>query len=167
MKKHKGELEIDEDIELERTNWVVQRIAWVLMALVVLAALLGFTGSGGIKGITQFTAGSQADGLELAYDRFLRRHNPSEIQVTLYPMRDASFQELHFNKDFQEKLHVEQVIPEPAEVYSHAQGITYSFKGTDSPSTIIFYIKPKHIGSLDLHITGSWPKVAFSQFVYP
>ena len=48
MKKHNQELEIDEDIALENKSWTAERVAWVLMGLLLLAVLLGFTGNGGL-----------------------------------------------------------------------------------------------------------------------
>ncbi|WP_018478209.1 hypothetical protein [Pontibacter roseus] len=167
MRKHNQELEIDEDIELERKNWAVERVAWVFMAIVVLAALLGFTGNGGLKGINLLTAGSQADGVEVEYERYLRRKAPSELKVTLYPTATSPERELQFSKDFYDKVQVEQVVPEPSEVYTHEQGITYTFSGAGSTSPIIFYLKPKHMGSLEVSLKTGEKSLAISQFVYP
>jgi hypothetical protein len=165
VKKHNRELEIDEDIALERKNWILQRIAWVLMALLVLAALLGFTGDGGLTGISKRTAGSKADGLEIDYERFLRYKAPTELLVTFYAAAGPSRHELHFSKGFYEKIQVEQVIPEPLEVYTHEQGITYRF--SDNVSSVTFYLKPKRIGSITHTVSAGGPGISFSQFVYP
>lgn len=167
MKKHKGELEIDEDIKLESANWKVQRVAWVIMAFIVFAALLGFTGNGGIGDLQRLKAGSSADGLEIEYERFLRRGAPAEIKVKLVPSSGDSLTDLRLNKDFYEKLHVERILPEPSEQFTHEQGITYRFASANQPFSVIFYFKPEAMGSLPLQFSTSEKQVAITPFIYP
>lgn len=167
MKKHKGELEIDEDIQLESTNWKIQRVAWVVMALVVFAALLGFTGNGGIGNLQHLKAGDSAEGLEVAYERFLRRGAPAEIKVKLAPSSGDSHTELRLNKAFYEELLVERIVPEPSEQYTNEQGITYRFASTNQPFSVIFYVKPDGMGSLPLHFSTSKKEVTITPFIYP
>ena len=40
------ELQIEQDMGFQRTEWVVQRAGWVGMALLILAALVGLLGRG-------------------------------------------------------------------------------------------------------------------------
>lgn len=168
MRKHNQELEIEEDIQLERRNWAAERIGWLVMTVLVLAALLGFSGgNGGVKGINQQTAGSPSEGIEIEYDRFLRRQAPAELKVTLYATNPGADRALHFSKDFYERVHVEQVVPEPTEVYTHEQGITYTFAGAGSTTPILFYLEPKHMGSQEIRLRAGDKSLSFSQFVYP
>ena len=167
MKKHRGELEIDEDIKLESANWKVQRVAWVLMVFVVMAALLGFIGNGGIGNLQRLKAGSSADGLEIEYERFLRRGAPAEIKVKLIPSPGDSLTDLRLNKDFYEKLHVERILPEPSEQFTHEQGITYRFASAKQPFLVIFYVKPDGMGSLPLQFSTSGKAVNITPFIYP
>jgi hypothetical protein len=167
VKKHRGELEIDEDIQLESTNWKVQRVAWVIMALVIIAALLGFTGDGGIGNLQSLKAGDSAEGLEVEYERFLRRSAPAEIKVKLAPSTSDSLTDLHLSKDFYEKLQIDKVVPEPSEVYTHERGITYRFTTANEPFAVTFYLTPKGMGSLPLHFSTNERKVAITQFIYP
>lgn len=167
MKKHKGELEIDEDIKLESANWKAQRVAWVLMALVVIAALLGFTGNGGIGDLHRLKAGNSTEGLEVECERFLRRGAPSEFKVQLAPSSGDSHTDLQLSKNFYEKLEVDKVVPEPSEVFTHEQGITYRFASANQPFTVIFYLKPKAMGSVPLHISTAGKKVNITPFIYP
>lgn len=167
MKKHRGELEIDEDIQLESTNWKVQRVSWVIMALIVVAALLGFTGNGGIGNLQRLKAGDSAEGLEIEYERFLRRGAPSEIKVKLAPSTNDSLTDLRISKDFYEKLEIDKIVPEPSQVYTHKQGITYRFVSAHEPFTVIFYLKPAGMGSLPLQFATSKKQVAITPFIYP
>ncbi|WP_299708334.1 hypothetical protein [uncultured Pontibacter sp.] len=167
MKKHRGELEIDEDIQLESNSWKIQRVAWVIMALVIIAALLGFTGDGGIGNLQSLKAGDSSELLEVEYERFLRRSAPAEIKVKLAPSTSNSLTDLHLSKDFYEKFQIDKVVPEPSEVYTHEQGITYSFTTANQPFSVTFYLTPKGMGSLPLHFSTDKKKVAITQFIYP
>ncbi|MHC2992572.1 hypothetical protein OB13_13630 [Pontibacter sp. HJ8] len=167
MKKHNQELEIDEDSAFAKSTWTAERVAWVLIGVLLLAVLLGFTGNGGVTGINKRTAGSQATGIAVEYDRYLRREAPSEIKVILSGTSSEATKELQFNQDFYDQVHVEQVIPEPTEVSTHENGITYKFAGTAPIMPIIFYLQPKHMGTHEIHVQAGKSSVSFSQFVYP
>ena len=167
MKKHNNELEIDEDITLEQRTWTFQRISWVILLLIILAALLGFTGRGGLPGINKLTASSASQSIKLEYDRFLRNEVTEELQVELQNLHNPTTS-ISFSKDFYEKLRVEQVVPEPEQVQATAENITYTFNTSQPESQIVFYTKPIKAGMV--HITVSGPgneKVTMSQFVYP
>jgi hypothetical protein len=41
-----GDLEIQEDLPFQRREWLVERVAWGVMALLIVAALLGLFGTG-------------------------------------------------------------------------------------------------------------------------
>lgn len=64
-----GELETSQDIDLQSRAWAVQRVGWGVIALTVLAALLGLFGPGLFNNAT---AGSKEAPLWLEYKRFGR-----------------------------------------------------------------------------------------------
>jgi hypothetical protein len=45
-KPHSGDLELDQDLAFERRTWTVERVAWVAMGLMGIAALAGLLGPG-------------------------------------------------------------------------------------------------------------------------
>ena len=59
---HSGDLELDQDLIFERRTWTVERVAWVIMALVGLAALAGLLGPGPLS---ETTSGEQGGPLWL------------------------------------------------------------------------------------------------------
>jgi hypothetical protein len=167
MKKHNGELEIDEDLKLEHRTWTVQRVSWWLMLFIVLAALLGFTGRGGLPGISTIKTASASQTIEVEYQHFLRSKTEDELNVKLTKLTTTS-PTLSFSKDFVEKVQVEQIVPEPETVQTGPDGITYTFSTTQSESHIVFYTVPLKPGNL--HITMRGPDnatLSFSQFVFP
>ncbi|MEJ8757331.1 hypothetical protein WG947_10010 [Pontibacter sp. H259] len=167
MKKHNGELEIDEDLKLEHRTWTVQRVSWGVMLLLVLAALLGFTGRGGLPGISTIKETSASQTIELEYQRFLRSETVDELSVKLKDLKTTA-PTLYFSKDFVERMQVEQIVPEPEKVETGPDGITYTFSTTQAESHIVFYTKPLEIGNLQVTMRGpDNSTINFSQFVYP
>lgn len=41
-----GDLEISQDLEFQKRSWTIQRVGWVVIALLILAGLLGVFGKG-------------------------------------------------------------------------------------------------------------------------
>ncbi|MFD2245187.1 hypothetical protein [Pontibacter ruber] len=163
--KYEG-LEIQEDINLASKTWTLQRIGWVVMLLIVISAVLGFTGGGGVAGINNMKVGGEAEGMQLEYERFLRWEAPAEFKVTLFDVQ-APEQQLRFSKDFYEKLQVEQVVPEPKEVQVGKDYITYTFNSEGDEARMIFYLKPQQPGQLQVAVDNGRKKITLSQFVYP
>jgi hypothetical protein len=77
-----GDLEINEDLEFEHRSWQVQRVAWAILSLIVLVALLGLLGGGGPFSVARVGMGSP---LEVSYARFARHNNAVEMAVRLQP----------------------------------------------------------------------------------
>ena len=145
---------------------MLQRVGWVLMLLVVVAALLGFLGGGGLAGISTGKAGGQAAGMELEYERFLRWEAPATLKVTLFDAQ-APEQKLRFSKDFYEHLQVEQVIPEPKEVHLGKEHITYTFNSEGGKARILFYLKPQGPAQMETTVDNGRSKITISQIIYP
>ncbi len=72
-----GDLEIPEDLPFQRREWVAERIAWTVMALVVGAAVLGLFGSGWLS---RSIAGDQGAPVWLEYERYCLSGWLSRIQ---------------------------------------------------------------------------------------
>jgi hypothetical protein len=77
-----GDLEVNEDLTFQRRSWVMQRVGWVVMTLVMLAALVGlFGGAGALGGEAQ--ASSEDAAVSVSYERFLRFMKPTTLQIQL------------------------------------------------------------------------------------
>lgn len=167
MKKHNGELEIDEDLKMEHRTWTVQRVSWVILLLIVIAALLGFTGRGGVKGINNITKSTPSQTMEVEYDRFLRDEVEGEMKISLKNLISTS-PTLFFSREFYDKVRVEEIVPEPEHVEISQDGIAYTFRATKPEFIVLYYTKPLHIGPLQVVTKGPDNEtVTMSQFVYP
>ncbi len=167
MKRHNNELEIDEDISFERSTWKIQRVGWVIMLLIVLSAILGFTGRGGLLNVNKQTVTSTDGTMEIEYERFQRREASSELKITLKNISTPS-PTIFFSTDFYTKQRIDKIIPEPEKVEAGADGIVYTF-AVDAPNTqLIFHTKSTTFGQIQYSVQrpGSSAET-IKHFVYP
>jgi len=166
--KKVGDLQINEDMEFQERTWVIQRIGWVIFALVSLLALLGLFGDGVLS---EAQAGQQGGALWLEYPRFERLEDEFLIKVHANE-GVASEGEIivQLNKNYLETVEVNNISPAPDSQLADGDQITYVFKTNDgsSPFTAYFYLMPRKPGPLSgaFKLQNGNP-VRFSQFIYP
>jgi|FLYN01.1.fsa_nt_gi hypothetical protein len=164
-----GDLEIGQDLDFQQKEWTVQRIGWVVMALIAIATLLGLLGGPGP--LSDITVGSNEDMLSLELNRFGHLQEPTTLRIRLNGDATASnpvrvWLDLSYLHDVQ----VEHVMPEPESVEAAEDRLVYSFQMTEpgQPATITFQVRPERPGALNgqVGIEGG-ASHDFSQFIYP
>jgi hypothetical protein len=166
-KERFGDLEVHEDFEFEQKQWRVQRIGWVVMGLLVAAAVLGLFGAG-IFSRARLGSGGP---LEVEYERFGRFLAPStlRLRVDAAPGEDQMV-EVWIDRSYLDQFEIEQVTPQPDSVEALADRLNYSFKVTDShqPVEISFSLKAADSGLIrgQVGLPEQQP-LSFSQFIYP
>ncbi|WP_207477876.1 hypothetical protein [Arenibaculum pallidiluteum] len=161
-------LEIDEDMRFQRRDWTFERISWSLLALLVLAALLGAFSRGPLSK----AVASDPDGiLRITYDRFLRDDAASSIEIELARGATAGDQvELLLRGPMLRDLQLRNLSPEPLESRLAEDGWALRFPVRDrqAPSLIRMELRPETVGWLDGEIAaeGRQP-VPIRAFVYP
>lgn len=164
------QLEVGEDVKFQNRWWVFERIAWVFMALLLLAALLGLLG----PGLLSRTRLSDRDsGLSLEFHRFERHQSPAQLKVTISPHalpHPPQLLELQLQRHHLSKIELSRIDPEPEQVAVSSDHAVFSFRTSksDRPIQITFHFKPSSFGKL----TGTFslpgqPSLPFAQFVYP
>jgi len=159
--KSKG-LQVNEDMDFQRLEWRIERIGWIILALVISAALLGLLGNGPLSASVK-TAGT----VEVKYDRFLHRNAPCLYRIHLKP-RDADTA-IHVNREFLDSVKLDQIVPQPSEVELAADGILLHFE-TRAPAAGVVTIpfEPQAAGLLHFRIrVGSERPIGLTQIVYP
>ncbi len=161
-----GDLEVDQDLDFQRRQWRVQRIAWVTMAAIVLVALLGLFGTGPLS-----DASAEHGSLRLDYGRFDRKRAPAVLRVDVAAGAAPEGQlRLWLDETYLDGIEIRSIVPEPESAEAGADRTVYVFRVGDAsqPATISFEIEHaafgRKTGRLGL-VDG--PAVAFSQFVYP
>lgn len=161
-------LQVQEDMRFQRRNWVAERVAWALLALVLAAALLGLFSRGPLSA----AEASDPDGaLRVTYERFLRHHAPSTIEVELTPLATRGERvELRLAGPMLRAFQIETMRPEPLESRLADDGWVLAFPVQDRgrPSLLRLEIRPDAIASQrgEISVEGR-PPARLSAFVYP
>ncbi|MEW5848631.1 MAG: hypothetical protein AB2A00_07440 [Myxococcota bacterium] len=120
-----GGLQLDESLLQEQREWRIQHVGWVLMGLVILAALVGLFGRGPVG---QAVTGGPASPARMELNRLERKESKSRITIRLTPaaVRDgvATF---WLDRQFLEGIDVMAMTPEPERVELMADRILYRF----------------------------------------
>ena len=126
-----------------RRNWQVQRVGWVLMALVVLLGLAGLFGRGPLT-----RRDASAPGLALQYQRVLRLEATESLEFTLEARREGEAG-LELDSGFVNRTQIERIIPEPREISVSPAGQRLSFPAAGSGSLAVRVLfVPKKLGRL-------------------
>ncbi len=158
-----------EAIAYQRREWTAQRVGWTVMALVVLAAVLGLLGNTGPLASARVTA---SDGsVRLTYSRLEHHHGPSELTVEVAPaFVDEGEVRLWFDSAYVRDLGLETIVPEPDRVEVAPGRIVYVFAVAEPTGPLLIDFSYEHDGFWlqqgQLGIVGAEP-VEFRQFVFP
>jgi len=161
-----GDLEIGRDVEFQRRQWAVQRVAWLVMTLVVLAALAGLLGAGPLSDTS-----AQAGPLRVEYGRFERRHAPEELELEVAPgVANDGRIEVWLSTDYLDTIELEGMVPEPARVTADGDRMVYSFEvgDADQPVTVLVPLEHDVVGLTEARLgLVDGPELAFWQVIYP
>jgi hypothetical protein len=166
--RRKGSIEIDEDIDFQKRSWSVQRAGWVVMLLIVAAALLGLFGGGPVSN----AHAGDANLLSIDYERFVRLESPEKITLNIggAAARGGSSIDLWIDRGWLAKHDVNSIVPEPSETRVTPDKVIYRFDvdSTGVPTRIEFDLETKAMGVLKgrAGIAGGNP-VTFNQLAYP
>lgn len=123
-----GDLDVETDRSFQEKFWVAERVGWLLMALVVVAAAVGLTGKGGpLARDTAAAAGAIID-----YPRISRWQTPDQLSVT-FPASARGEADVLLPSAFTKIFSVESVAPEPSQVVATPDGLRFTFDIGDAP----------------------------------
>jgi hypothetical protein len=163
-----SELEISEDMRYQRRTWLVERVGWSILGAVLIAALLGVFGGGGVVASTERT--TEGGGLSMQYDRFWRLDSPMRLRVTARPSVESDSLRISLSRDYVESLSLTTITPQPDRVETAGDRYVFEFPLTDSAARaiIVFDVEPREPGRLrgEIGIEGG-ESLSFSQLIYP
>jgi hypothetical protein len=163
-----GELEVGQDLAFQRWEWRVQRIAWVFLLLVLVAAAGGLFGHGPIA---HATVGGPDDPIRVRHDRLDRKRAATELKIEVAPGTARGGQvRVWVSRDYLDRIEIRDISPEPAESEAGANRIVYTFSVADEsqPTIVSFAFEHQKVGRARGEIgLVDGASVAFSQFVYP
>ena len=161
-----GDLEVGQDLDFQRREWAVQRLGWAVVALILVAALLGLLGPGPLS------RGTAEEGpLRVGYQRFERKHAPTKLRIAAAPGAAPQGQlRLWLDRRYLAGVEVQQIEPEPDRVEVAGDRVVFTFEVAepDRPSEVVvplehdaWGVKTARVGLVD------GPDLAFRQVVYP
>jgi hypothetical protein len=153
-------IDIDEDLGFQRKEWFAQRVGITALSLFVLAALLGFTGAGGM--LNHGTAG-QRGGVYIEYDRFVRRG--AMTTMTLHFHNDPpGFIQFWVSAPYLADVRVDSVAPLPQTVTVEASRHLYTIRAASPDVSVTIEMEHMKWGTLEgeVGIVGG-PSARFSQ----
>jgi hypothetical protein len=155
-------------MRLQERTWVLQRVAWCVMGLLVLAALAGLFATGPLSSTE---SRDQSDLVQVEYQRFQRHMAPSTLMIRLGPAvvsRDTV--SLQFSESFVDAVQVQKIVPEPKEAKATPTGVEYTFAVADPAQSakMRFFMRTEKIGIIaaQVGLRGREP-ARFRMFVYP
>lgn len=161
-------LEIEEDLPFQRRSWVIERIGWAVMALVVIAALLGMFGDGPWSG---GELGLANGGPRLRYQRVARRQSLMKLEFGEVPSAGHGRElRVSFNRSYLRQVELESVMPAALRVEGDAERVTFAFASArpGKPQHITFAFRPDDIGLVhaDCAVEGG-QSFSFVQWILP
>jgi hypothetical protein len=159
--------EIDEDMAFQEKEWVLQRIGWVIMGLIILAAVGGLIGPGLFSKAT-----AQANAISVEHERFI--HFNTDTAFIFHIQANVADEDgkirLWINSDYLNSVHVQQFMPEAESFGAGAERHIFVFEPEDvsKPATIkvVFHAMKPGVHNIQVGLVGN-ETLSFSQFVYP
>ena len=166
--KRVGDLEVGQDLNFQRRSWTLERAGWVVMILLLIAALLGLLGPGPLSSAT---AGDPDSALWVEYNRFERYHAPTTLRahIGLGAARGGKVR-LWLSRGFVESTEIHHIYPDPEVVEAGTDRFTYVFAAPDESKPVVItyqFESQKYWGQAARIGLDAGPELEFSQFIYP
>ena len=169
-----AELRDELDPKFQRAEWVAQRLLWVAMVVIIVAAALGFAGSGPFARDTH-SATLAGGTIEVEYPRFLRYHAPQSLEVTVdAPAASGDTLRVAITPPFADSARIDDLDPEPGSTSLSSDGAVYEWTVDDwsRPVRVALQYEADDIGAVrsTIRVTaGDGVEASFDlrQFVLP
>ena len=166
--RRQDNIEINQDLDFQSRYWMIERISWIIIVMVLLAASLGLFGSGPFSSAMM---GDKEGPMWLEYDRFERLKTPTVLSVHLGPgVTSNGRARIWLSRYYLERVRIEQVIPQPKNMEVASDRFIYVFKiaERDKSTLVIFHLKPEKPGVLSARLgLVDGPSLSFGQLIYP
>ena len=145
----KGSLQIDEDLEFQRKEWLAQRFGIGCIAVLVIGAALGFTGLGGP--VSHAGAGAPGGPLYIEYDRFVRRGAKATMKLHFHS-DPPGFIQFWVSAPYLEEVILDSVAPAPQTVTVEGSRHVYTIRAASPDVTVTVAMEHQTYGVLDAEV---------------
>ena len=155
-------LQVDERRQFQRRFWTMERWAWGGFAVIIAAALVGLTGSGGLFDRTTITLPSA----DLDVPRVARWQTSDEMSVTFTTGGQAH--RLVLNRNFLDDFTIEQVQPQPRRSYlaTDSQVMEFAAEG-GPPHAAVLHIRAVRPGLARYRVEADGEQAEWLAIVLP
>jgi hypothetical protein len=165
MSENKTSLDFLADPPFLRREFLFERVGWVFMGLVVVAAILGLFGNGLLS-----EAVLKNEQFQMKYHRFLHFGNLTSLDIEIASQKsEEGIVAIAFSNAYLHSFRIETIQPAP-ESSAHGDQILFWFTatGASEPVNVQIRLEPQKIGILEgkIFVNGEDAYV-FRQFVYP
>ena len=168
------DLDVHENLAFQRRAWIVERISWVAMSLLLILTMLGLFATGPLASTTRTDASQQ---ISVSYERFVRHQGHVDWSVEVQRLTvDQQSIDLFISSDLLREQTIEQFIPEPSSSRVAPDGFYYTFdidpEALPGPVRIHVHSTVDGLGALDgrvglLRDDGAVVDVDLWMFAYP
>lgn len=167
-----GTLQVGQEIDHERREWKIERIAWMVFLLIIIAGLAGLFGNGPLA---HGTAGVENSALWVAYERLDRVQDDSKLDIFIgaQAIREGGVR-LSLNRDYVEALDIQRVRPEPRSQTVVGDRVVYEFhaqapdQGSLQPFQVTMDYEARDFGNVEAQVAlEGGLTLTFTQFIYP
>jgi hypothetical protein len=166
--KRIGNIDLSQDMVFERREWVLQRVGWVVIALLLVAALLGLLGHGPL---TREQAVDINSASWLEYNSVDHYQASSQLKLHVGPGAASGKQlRVSLNQAYLERIELERVMPEPASQELGEGRVFFVFDVAEpgQPLDVAFQLAFTQFGRANAEVAvEGGPQFSFSQLVLP
>jgi hypothetical protein len=154
---------IRENMAFQRRTWIIQRVGWLALAAIAIAALLGLFGGGALSKRV-----ATGPGTSIEYERFERYSRVASFTIR-FTDGQRTERRLHLNSAFQRSFDIASILPTPTRSETTADGLVLTFAAAP-PVTgqVVIWANPRDYGSLELSArVDDNPPLNLRIFIYP
>lgn len=154
----------DEHLQFQRREWLVQRIGWALIAVLLILALAGLFGDGPLSHVRA----ASKEGGSVEYERYIRSGSLTTLVLTPAATVAPGISRIEITADYLRKFRVEHITPDPSAVRMQGDKFVYEFAATAPEASITFNLAPESLGrhTAEVAIDGGAP-LTIRQYTYP
>lgn len=156
---------IEKQIGFQHRMWRAERIGWMGMTAIVLAALAGLWGGGGPLAWGE----AEKDGLSVEWARIQRSGHASPLRIHLPPKPGAREAVLLLGPRFAEQWRIRNMAPEPLEAAAGSEGLRLVFRRDPTGAAMVaFHAEPTEgLGPRSLRLQASGRMLELPVWVWP
>ena len=159
---------LDSELPFQRKQWLIERIGWTVMAVLILCALGGGLGGGGPMSNAEVVA---VDGsARVRFEKFARQLTPNTVEISVTQPPDGRSAQLHVSGSYLSSMAVKSITPQPDATTVADNGYVFAFKRAPGAgiTKIHLQLEPQRMGTATGWLAiNNGEKLAINQFVFP